>query len=231
MTQRGPIFVVGAYAMRALAVLALLAFASAASAGRVLVIYGPITSASSAVTPLQNAGHQVDAVSYTDPFPSSLDAYDQVWDIRYSGNPADQPATVITGLQIEQYLAFLARGRRMFVLSDYNHPTRNDSILTLISVAGGGNPQFDCPGSIKDPGKYAVHRSGRCCPGRPAALHRPKIRLPTGCLVRRPRGRGDVGERPVRNLERRHRSWCAPGRWCCLRPGNVDRTQQRVRWS
>ena len=82
MTQRGLAYFIGEGATRALFALLLFAFASAASAGRVLVIYGPIFGPADFAVPLQAAGHTVDA---SNTVPASLDQYDQVWDVRLTG--------------------------------------------------------------------------------------------------------------------------------------------------
>jgi len=135
MTQRGLAYFIGKGATRALFALLLFAFTSAASAGKVLVIYGPIFGPADFAVPLQAAGHTVDA---SNTVPASLDQYDQVWDVRLTGT--DQSGTVITESQRAQYVAYLASGKKMFVVGDYSVAgPRNPSVISLIEAAGGGS--------------------------------------------------------------------------------------------
>ena len=162
MTQRGLAYFIGEGATRALFALLLFAFASAASAGRVLVIYGPIFGPADFAVPLQAAGHTVDA---SNTVPASLDQYDQVWDVRLTGT--DQSGTVITESQRAQYVAYLASGKKMFVVGDYSVAgPRNPSVISLIEAAGGGSltapghePTHcdpDCPGPFNGPNRVTT---------------------------------------------------------------------------
>src|SRR3954468_24493283 len=114
-----------------------LAAASSAFAAKVLVIYGPIHPPSNFVIPLQNAGHTV-TTSQTVPADAELSLYEQVWDLRVTGATADDPGTAITPGQRAQYVAFLAAGKRIFVVGEYNSPNRDVSLLALVLDAGGG---------------------------------------------------------------------------------------------
>jgi hypothetical protein len=76
--------------------------------------------------------------------PASFAGFNQVWDIRFSNN---QP---LTSGDISQYVSFMQGGGRMFVMGEnQNFPARNDSVLALISAAGGGSLTFVIPSSTQ----------------------------------------------------------------------------------
>ncbi|HUG76504.1 MAG TPA: SBBP repeat-containing protein [Burkholderiales bacterium] len=123
--------------MQALAILALSAFVSGALAGTVLVIRGAGNSpaADGLASQLTNAGHTVQTL---DNVPESLTGYDQVWDLRFNNT---QP---ITETERAQFVNYLASGKRMFVAGEYNIVMdRNNSVLALVSAAGGGALSYD----------------------------------------------------------------------------------------
>lgn len=140
MTQGGHLHTVCVsmkYAMQALAILALSAFVSGALAGTVLVIRGAGNSpaADGLASQLTNAGHTVQTL---DNVPESLTGYDQVWDLRFNNT---QP---ITETERAQFVNYLASGKRMFVAGEYNIVMdRNNSVLALVSAAGGGALSYD----------------------------------------------------------------------------------------
>src|SRR3954469_16719025 len=142
MSQRTGFPTADKWTARALLLAVLFAFASVASAGKVLVIQGVIQG--DFVTPLKNAGHTVEAVFAV---PENLNGYDQVWDVRVSAGPEEDSSSLITESQRAQYVAYLASGKRMFVVGEYsNSPQRNASVISLIQAAGGGSLQFqDAP--------------------------------------------------------------------------------------
>src|ERR1019366_4604608 len=64
----------------------------------------------------------------------SLSGYKQVWDIRYNNT------TPLTGSDITAYMAYLTGGGSLFVMGENSSfITRDNSILPLITAAGGGN--------------------------------------------------------------------------------------------
>jgi hypothetical protein len=78
----------------------------------------------------QRAGNTVTVV---DEVPTSLSDYSEVWDIRYDNNGA------LTDDVRKSYLGFLAGGGGMFVMGENDFfGDRDDSILSLVSDAGGG---------------------------------------------------------------------------------------------
>jgi hypothetical protein len=75
-----------------------------------------------------------------DGVPASLAGFSQVWDIRFSNNFA------LGATDQSLYLGFLQGGGGMFVMGENsNFMTRNNSVLALISAAGGGNLGFVVP--------------------------------------------------------------------------------------
>ena len=111
-------------------------------AGNVLIINGASATSepgtTSAITTNLQTLHIAagNTVTIADAVPASFAGYGQVWDIRF--NPA------ITGGEQTQYVNFLAAGGGMFVMGENSgFMTRNNSVLALISAAGGGNLAFD----------------------------------------------------------------------------------------
>lgn len=65
--------------------------------------------------------------------PGSLAGYQQVWDIRFNNT------TPLTPSDISLYVAYMAAGNSLFVIGEnVAFATRNNSIVTLVSSAGGG---------------------------------------------------------------------------------------------
>lgn len=134
-----------------LASVAAVALASAADAGSILIINGasgtsePGTT-SSITTNLSNLHMAVgNTVTVADGLPVSLGAYDQVWDIRFSN------AWAITASEQASYLSYLQGGGGMFVMGENSgFMSRNNSIFSLISAAGGGNLSFTSGSSTQD---------------------------------------------------------------------------------
>ncbi len=63
----------------------------------------------------------------------SLATYKQIWDIRFNNT------TPLTGSDISAYVTFMAGGGSLFVMGENTgFPTRNNSIISLVSTAGGG---------------------------------------------------------------------------------------------
>jgi len=76
--------------------------------------------------------------------PANITPYKQVWDIRFSNSSA------LTGADITQYVNYLAGGGVMFVMGENSgFITRNNSVITLVSLAGGGSISFVTPGSTQ----------------------------------------------------------------------------------
>ena len=123
--------------------LALLSGASvlpAARGGAILIINGasstsePGTTAqiTSNLSALEiAAGNTVTVNNVT---PASLAGFSQVWDIRFSNS------SPITSTQQAAYVSYLQSGGNLFVMGENgSFPTRNASVLSLISILGGGN--------------------------------------------------------------------------------------------
>ncbi|THU00277.1 hypothetical protein E9531_10955 [Lampropedia puyangensis] len=69
--------------------------------------------------------------------PTDLTGYAQIWDIRYDDEDALLPATQ------ERYRDYLEAGGRMFLMGENSgFAPRNDSLLTLIDMLGGGSLHF-----------------------------------------------------------------------------------------
>jgi hypothetical protein len=124
--------------------LAINLFANAANAANVLIVNGSTSSSEPGTT--TNITNNLQAVcagnTYTvsDLPPGNLSAYDQVWDLRFSGS------SPLTPTDQTNYLAFLQSGKRMFVMGENSiFATRNDSILNFITSAGGGSLAFTTP--------------------------------------------------------------------------------------
>jgi len=76
--------------------------------------------------------------------PVSLAANQQVWDIRFNNT------TPLSGTDITAYVAYLASGKSLFVMGENTgFATRNNTIVTLISTAGGGNITVSTPGQTQ----------------------------------------------------------------------------------
>lgn len=70
----------------------------------------------------------------------SLATYGQVWDIRFNNT------TPLTGADITAYMTYLSGGGSLFVMGEnVGFATRNTSIVSLISTAGGGNITLTTP--------------------------------------------------------------------------------------
>jgi hypothetical protein len=65
---------------------------------------------------------------------TSLAAYKQVWDIRFQNN------TPLTGSDVTAYMTYMTGGGSLFVMGENSSfLTRDNSIIPLITAAGGGN--------------------------------------------------------------------------------------------
>jgi hypothetical protein len=83
-------------------------------------------------------------VTVSSGIPGDLSPYSQVWDIRFSNNQA------LDVTDRANYIAYLASGGGMFVMGENaGFATRNNSVLALISEAGGGNLGFITPVSTQ----------------------------------------------------------------------------------
>ena len=84
---------------------------------------------SNLATQLGTAGHTATTVTS---LPGSLSPYQQIWDVRYND--------AITGGEQSSYLSYLQSGGGMFVMGEHTgFATRNNTVLSLIAAAGGGN--------------------------------------------------------------------------------------------
>lgn len=120
-----------------------LGMCSGASAGNILIINGSSNTlepgtTSDITTNLNNvltvAGNTTTIV---DGMPVSFAGYSQVWDIRFSNSGA-----LSSGDQ-SQYLSFLQGGGGLFLMGENSSfMNRNNSILSLITAAGGGTINF-----------------------------------------------------------------------------------------
>lgn len=119
-------------------------------AGNVLIVNGANVTSESGTTSLitnnlqtlhQAAGNTVTIVNTA---PADLSGYGQVWDIRFSNS------SPISAGEQTQYVNFLAAGGGMFVMGENSgFTTRNNSVLALITAAGGGSLTFDTPSSTQ----------------------------------------------------------------------------------
>lgn len=123
---------------------------SAAMAGPIAIINGALGTSETGTTDsitmqltnLHTAAGNV--VTLLDSTPADLSVFDQVWDIRFSNNLA------ITAAEEAQYLGYLQAGGGMFVMGENSGFTaRNNSVLSLISAAGGGNLAFASSSSFQ----------------------------------------------------------------------------------
>lgn len=124
-----------------------LGLSGAASAGNVLIINGssgtsePGTTGS-ITTQLQTLHEAVgNVVTVSSSNPGDYSGYAQIWDIRFSNEFA------LSGAEQTAYVNYLAGGGGMFVMGENsNFSSRNDSVLSLISSAGGGSLGYLTPG-------------------------------------------------------------------------------------
>jgi hypothetical protein len=124
----------------ALAAVLMVVVASAATAGPILIVNGaastsePSTTANitNNLTTLHIAAGNT--VTVSSDIPVDLTGYSQVWDIRFDN------AFALTGAQQSQYLGFLQGGGGMFLMGENDGFTsRNNSIFSFVSAAGGGS--------------------------------------------------------------------------------------------
>jgi hypothetical protein len=77
-------------------------------------------------------------VTVTSGIPLSLAGYSQVWDIGFSNSAA------LSSTQQSEYLSYLQSGGGLFLMGENTgFMTRNNSILSLINLAGGGSIGVD----------------------------------------------------------------------------------------
>ncbi|WP_258048350.1 PEPxxWA-CTERM sorting domain-containing protein [Sphingomonas citri] len=124
---------------RIISALALMLISEPSYAAKVLIINGSGKASEAQTTSSitdhlsrlhQRAGNKVTVV---DDIPISLSDYSEVWDIRYDNSGA------LTDDVRKSYLGFLAGGGGMFVMGENDSfGDRDDSILSLVSDAGGG---------------------------------------------------------------------------------------------
>jgi hypothetical protein len=124
-----------------------LALPASSEAGTVLIINGLSTTSetgttNSITTQISTLEAAVgNTATVVDQVPASLSGYGQVWDLRFSNS------SPITSQAQAEYLAFLHAGGGMFVMGENSSfATRNDSVLSLIAAAGGGNLTFTVAG-------------------------------------------------------------------------------------
>ena len=136
----------------AAAFLALLGVVPAAWAGNILIINGAATTSEPGTTSRITANLNSllvaadNTTTISSGVPAVLTGYDQIWDIRFDNNVA------LTASEQTQYIAFLASGKGMFVMGENaTFPTRNNSVLSLITAAGGARVglQFVVPSSTQ----------------------------------------------------------------------------------
>lgn len=97
---------------------------------------------SNLVTQLTNSGATPTSVTS---LPGSLSSYGQLWDIRFNNT------TPITGGERSQYVSYMNGGGAMFVMGENaGFMTRNNSILSLITAAGGGTGTFAAGNNSQD---------------------------------------------------------------------------------
>lgn len=128
--------------------IALLTSAHGAYAANVLVVNGSSVSMEPDTTASITTNLQAVCTGHTytvsDTQPASLTGYDQIWDLRFSD------ASALTSPEQAAYLAFLQSGKRMFVMGENSgFMTRNNSIASLVGLAGGGALTFVAPGDAQ----------------------------------------------------------------------------------
>jgi hypothetical protein len=116
-------------------------------AGTVLIVNGSSTTSepdttASITTQLTNLENAVgNTVTVDDTPPASLAGFGQVWDIRFSNS------SPLTAAVQAEYLSYLQGGGGMFVMGENAFfTTRNDSVISFIALAGGGNLTFTVAG-------------------------------------------------------------------------------------
>lgn len=126
------------------------ALATPALAGNILIINGssgtsePGTTSSITTQISQLQAAVGNTVTVSDLVPTSLAGYAQVWDLRFSNSLA------LTASDQAEYLSYLQGGGGMFVMGENSSfMTRNNSVLSLIAAAGGGNLGFVVPGDAQ----------------------------------------------------------------------------------
>jgi len=114
-----------------------------AHAGAILIVnnsaFTSEPSTTSAITNNLQALHLAvgNTVTITSDIPVSLAGYSQVWDIGFSNSAA------LTAADQSLYLGFLQGGGGLFLMGENSgFMTRNNSIFSLISAAGGGSIGF-----------------------------------------------------------------------------------------
>lgn len=79
--------------------------------------------------------------------PGSLSPYQQIWDVRFGFAGTDP----ISGGEQTQYVNYLQSGGAMFVMGENSAFTnRNNSVVSLITAAGGGTPTFASGDNAQD---------------------------------------------------------------------------------
>jgi len=111
-----------------------------ASGDNVYVIdVGYSTVTQNVVGRLEFAGHNVTVGGP----PSSLDGFQQVWDLRY--------ADALSGLETNLYSTFITNGGfAYFTTENPAFPQRNNSVASLVSSLGGGSTTIGQTGYIND---------------------------------------------------------------------------------
>jgi len=134
----------------ATAAVVMLGFTGTANAGNILIINGSsgsseVGTTASITTQLKTLHEAVgNVVTVSDANPGDYSGFVQVWDIRFSDNFA------LSALEQTSYISYLAGGGGMFVMGENsNFMSRNNSVLSLISGAGGGSLAFITPNSTQ----------------------------------------------------------------------------------
>ena len=148
-----------------------LGFGGAANAGNILIINGlsgtsEVGTTNSITTQLQTLHEAVgNVVTVSDANPGDYSGFAQIWDIRFSNNFA------LSTSEQDAYVNYLAGGGGMFVMGENSSfMARNNSVLSLISSAGGGSLSFVTPSSTQTviapfTGPNAVTTIGYSAPG------------------------------------------------------------------
>ncbi|MCG2841156.1 PEPxxWA-CTERM sorting domain-containing protein [Sandaracinobacter sp. RS1-74] len=123
---------------------------TAANAGNILIINGSAGTSepgttSSITTQLQTLHEAVgNVVAISSGIPADFASYDQVWDIRFSN------VFALSAQEQAGYVSYLAGGGGMFVMGENSSfMSRNNSVLSLINLAGGGALGFVTPSSTQ----------------------------------------------------------------------------------
>lgn len=121
-------------------------FVTPAWAGSILIVnglsgtseVGTTTSITDQMTNLHEAVGNT--VTVSDGIPIDFTGFDQIWDLRFSNTFA------LSVTEQQNYVDFMASGGGMFVMGENSGFTaRNDSVIDLIALAGGGNLNFAVP--------------------------------------------------------------------------------------